>query len=464
MDYFFGSYSDGAQEAVEYELNLLDARSHFTCASSSALIFEFSDSPRAAGTLDVVFKLIGLKSFQVQKDSFMLDTVETAIHGIVEECVDALRLKLKSCSSWRASGIRKDTAGQRQNFRSKDLELLFTDAIRAAFGAARGDTLQQHSLPPVALSGFDLEFIVWVRGGLLAIGWTDSALSHILHPPTRLLVRKGESGEILSKAADATAFVLACIALRDYEAGSGQLSSGAELLCGDPMCGVGTCLFALHYTVSTHFSGARPACIGSDASEPSVRQARDNLSRLQFDPGRFAFVQCAAEAVGRDGAMPLNGVDLVIVDPPWGHRHGTFADICRRTPAWARQWVAVLRWARPHQLRRPRTNLRPGRRRRAQARDGGAGRGHDTHPAHGAQGACPPPSAVPARPPHTPAHLHAPPVCRRRAAVPRRGSVAHTGPAPGSLPRNARRLYASRRRCSRCCRGWGPPWRGRRSR
>ena len=306
------------------------------------MIFAFDQSPVALGSFDLLIELFGQQSYRIQERIFSFESISSSISDIIHEIALSLREKMLGCSSWRVSGVRKDIAGERQDFRSKDLELLTTEAIRVAFGAASGDTLLQHGLPPVALSGFDLEVVIWARGGVLAIGWSDPTLSRLIYPPTRLLVCKGENGDILSKAADATAFVLAGTALLEYEAGIGRLGS-TEVRCGDPMCGVGTCLFALHYIISAHFPAARPASIGSDAAAVSVAQAIANLRRLPFDPSMFSFQQCAAEEVGRSGVMPLNGMDVLVVDPPWGHRHGSFADICRRTPAWARQWVAVLR-------------------------------------------------------------------------------------------------------------------------
>lgn len=331
---------------MEYELNLVGAKISVAKESSSALIFSFDQSPSALGCLDLLIQLFGIQSYRIQEGIFSLESITSAISDIIHDIAELLHAKMLNYSSWRVSGVRKDVAGERQDFRSKDLELLTTEAIRVAFGAASGDTLMQHGLPPVALSGFELEIVIWARGGALAIGWSDRPLSRVIHPPTRLLVCKGESGEILSKAADATAFVLASTALMEFGAGGGRLE-GAEVRCGDPMCGVGTCLFALHYMISAHFPSACPYSIGSDSAPASVAQAIANLGRLPFECSRFSFQQCAAEEVGRCGAMPLNGMDLLVVDPPWGHRHGSFADICRRTPAWARQWVAVLRSALP---------------------------------------------------------------------------------------------------------------------
>ena len=341
---FFGACSDGAEEAVAYEMHAAQVVIVAGHKPSCALIIRFDKFPSAIGTLDVIFQLFeDPRTYRFQEEAFTFDTVACGIKEIVHGESGQLRSKLLGCDSWRVSGIRKDFAGLRQNFRSKDLELLFTDAVRSAFGAAPGDTLLQHGLPPVDLLEFDLEFFVWVRGGALAVGWLDKETSRIIQPPTRILISKGDTGFILSKSADTTAFVMACIALKVYEAGGGCLQDKSDLICGDPMCGVGTCLFALQYFVSTHLQGVDADFIGSDTSEPSIAQARANLARLHLDGGSFTFAHCAAEDVGRAGAMPLNGVDLVLVDPPWGHRHGNFADIARRTPAWARQWVAILR-------------------------------------------------------------------------------------------------------------------------
>jgi hypothetical protein len=351
MDVFFGSYSDGATEAVAYEMRLARASIEIVQETASVVVFRFDQLPVALGALEISFQLFSAQStVRFQEDSFTFDSVAFSIKEIVNGVSGQIRSKLLACNSWRVSGIRKDVAGRRQNFRSKDLELFFTDAVRSAFGADLGDTLAQHGLPPVDLSGFDLEFFVWVCAGVLAVGWSDRELTGLLHPPTRQLVSKGDTGEILSKSADTTAYILAYTALLMFEDGSGRLTSGSKLLCGDPMCGVGTCLFALQHIISTRFQGVLAHCIGSDASEPSVSQALANLARLRMDESRFTFTPCAAEEVARTGVMPLNSVDIVVVDPPWGHRHGSFADISRRTPAWARQWVAMLRCA-PRRVR-----------------------------------------------------------------------------------------------------------------
>lgn len=114
----------------------------------------------------------------------------------------------------------------------------------------------------------------------------------------------------------------------------------------DPMCGVGTYLLALAWLVERRgFSAGAaaprfplPRIVGMDAEAQSVEQAALNARRsgAAWMP---SFVMASSLALPIDNCS----VDLIVVDPPWGHRHATHAYVKRYFLHWAREWVRVLR-------------------------------------------------------------------------------------------------------------------------
>ena len=331
---WFGAYADGAQEAVEYELNLVETHIVASHSAASALVFFFQNSQHTIGSIETLFRLFSPRSYRIQECSFSLDSLTEVIHEIVSDLSSTVKDKILNCTAWRISGIRKDTAQERQNFKSSDIEVLTANAIQSALLA------QGHFLPPVSLKQFDLEIILYVRGGIMAMGWADDEVRG-LRASNKLIVGKG--ADILSKAQDHVAFILASFSLLLSESRCNL--AGGEIRCCDPMCGVGTCLFALAFLVSSHFPTLRPLCFGMDKDERSIHQAKANLERTKLDSDRFRFFHCACEEMSPKARedIPLNSIDIAIVDPPWGHRHGSFAQISRQTLRWARQWVAMLR-------------------------------------------------------------------------------------------------------------------------
>jgi hypothetical protein len=116
----------------------------------------------------------------------------TALSEITRSLASALRDKLLQSRSWRITGVRQDDARQRQDFKSKHLEELTGRALQAALTDVGSSLTPPHAfrLPRVSLTDPDAELVVYVRGGLLALGWADAHVRS-LQAARRLGLAKG---------------------------------------------------------------------------------------------------------------------------------------------------------------------------------------------------------------------------------------------------------------------------------
>merc|ERR1712224_1184918 len=117
-------------------------------------------------------------------------------------------------------------------------------------------------------------------------------------------------------------------------------------------CGVGTVLLALrwvhHHRAPLSLNDAKVHFIGSDVDRKSVALMQKNSEANMGEGMKLKDVARRAElcfVTACCKALPFgkSSVDLLLVDPPWGQRHSTYAHVRRGFPCWVREWVRVLR-------------------------------------------------------------------------------------------------------------------------
>ncbi|KAJ1477453.1 hypothetical protein T484DRAFT_1906347 [Baffinella frigidus] len=120
----------------------------------------------------------------------------------------------------------------------------------------------------------------------------------------------------------------------------GVEGGGRELNVLDPMCGVGSYLCAMAKVALA--LNCRISLRGGDQEEDSVALAQRNVgahAERATPPFPTQLSQCN---LFEESACPDGWADVVIVDPPWGKRHGTWSEVRKGTPVWARRWGDAL--------------------------------------------------------------------------------------------------------------------------
>lgn len=150
--------------------------------------------------------------------------------------------------------------------------------------------------------------------------------------------------------------------------GDSESVGGRGLVCLDPMCGVGTFPLALAFVLRRHHptrcGGMK--IWGTEECEESVSTANRNLrpgtteasSAVEQDESQHdvqavprdsqpseTSIAFAVEQADDLSFLANDSVDMIVVDPPWGHRHGGFKVLNKMTVRWVREWGRVLR---PH--------------------------------------------------------------------------------------------------------------------
>ena len=125
-----------------------------------------------------------------------------------------------------------------------------------------------------------------------------------------------------------------------------------SILFLDPMCGVGTIPFVFENLSSK--LGWKPILFGSEVDANSVKLFNQKISELMKHKKTAPHNTPQNELFGFNGlsiviANTLNlpflsdTFDLIIVDPPWGHRHGKNHVIMKNMFRWMKEWVRVLK-------------------------------------------------------------------------------------------------------------------------
>jgi hypothetical protein len=125
-----------------------------------------------------------------------------------------------------------------------------------------------------------------------------------------------------------------------------RAEGATQFLVLDPMCGVGTFPLAFDYLLRRYCPELVPGAriMGLDACPESIQQAQRNCARTADAQGRLIFnVQESEDQTSV--ALDSDCVDVIVVDPPWGHRHCTYAYINKMMVKWMSEWVRVLK---PH--------------------------------------------------------------------------------------------------------------------
>ena len=125
-----------------------------------------------------------------------------------------------------------------------------------------------------------------------------------------------------------------------------------SILFLDPMCGVGTIPFVFEQLASK--LGWKPILFGSEVDTSSVKLFNRKKSELMKHREKAPHnvhqnELCSFSYLNIVMANTLNlpfGSDtfnLIIVDPPWGHRHGKNHVIMKNMFRWMKEWVRVLK-------------------------------------------------------------------------------------------------------------------------
>jgi len=374
MQRYFALYPDGLRHACEQELRALGGR--WVCEfpeQSGAVIDLHADAP-LPGTFSLLFRTFAAGGTVAGSVLTGQTLSADALDGLVAQLVSAntaeIAAYLGTAEPWRITALRAPVS---HDFQSQEVERSVGKALRQHFDV--------DSLPPVSLVHYTRELRVWVGDGILVLGFSPDR-KHC----SNLSVEKGE---VLSRADDAVSVCIAWIgvshalALRGpvldrwsacpagYEEAnaSGQAREpSTPLHVLDPMCGVGTYLFAAAKVAQDlniamrlrgrdqsaqsidmarqnaasfdrrsaaagrdeNSSGEKAGDVARGAEEEAGRAGEgdgeggvgeaaapcDRLSVLPWCRFDFSTCDCVEEAPCEDG-----WAELVMVDPPWGQRH-----------------------------------------------------------------------------------------------------------------------------------------------
>ncbi|KAF4668498.1 hypothetical protein FOZ61_006339 [Perkinsus olseni] len=321
---YFGVYPHGMREVALYELQ---HHCHATVIDEypevNAVIFRYEDSRelRAVGCYYTLFIYTDTRTLTGPTIKDVRQAL-TPMNGLDGALVEGYK-------SWRVTGYRLEgTDGVVHEFNTMDLEKATADCIGS-------DT-------PVDLSGnADVEVVVWVMGLRIVVGWRPKRGWDKVDASRAMSISKEGRA---SRAPDAVSFCVGHLALMHHHHNKGD----GTMVVSDPMCGVGSYLFAMYFILVVRGSSrGLVKFYGYDADEEAIAIARANAARLGWDI-KFEVLDCG-EAVGAKGADGLTGgsppikADLVLVDPPWGHRHLTHPMVRKLYPRWSRSWLSLLK-------------------------------------------------------------------------------------------------------------------------
>ena len=133
----------------------------------------------------------------------------------------------------------------------------------------------------------------------------------------------------------------------------------------DPMCGMGTIPLILHAivnryelqssTIASHVSssetpvsvysiGTESAFLGCDLEEGSVKLGQLIVSnRMAAAKSSHSNIRLFTSDTTHMSSIPTGAVDMIIVDPPWGHRHCTASLVMRDFKKWMKEWLRTLK-------------------------------------------------------------------------------------------------------------------------
>lgn len=271
---------------------------------------------------------------------------------------------------WRATCLRRAIADAPDALRSPAVEQALAQMVSSCLHSSPGS---QSPRAPVALKDFSVEAIAFLsdgvdtvdqfiknkkpaelkgRTGLLLLGLRDS-LSDKLQ-----LVQVGvaKGCNVRSRADDTIALCVAYRAaelLRPEWQATGY-SWPVKIVAADPMCGVGTYLLALRWVLQHRVLdgklGARCPNInidlmGSDSEESSILQAQDNTVPPDESIADHISLMFSNESTSEWASRmeAAGGLDLIVVDPPWGHRHSNYSKVMKGMHLWVKDWARALK-------------------------------------------------------------------------------------------------------------------------
>lgn len=354
---FVGIYPQGLGNLAIDELNRKGATVVSHLEEHVALLFHLPlalqhGDPVELSTFELLFELVS-GTCALPPAAAVADIAKAA-DVQVRGAADTWRRRMRRFSNWRISVHRYHLV---DHYKAPEVAPVIGDAMAAvgAISLAVGCTAG----PVVDLVRFDVEVVVYLSDGIdklraaadtqwrASLDGKDELLLLGLRyksmqcRPARLTVEKGD---ILSRADDTVAFCVAQRAADLLERQGLQKQTACETLCiMDPMCGVGTYILAMRWVLERR-SGASAELLGLDVDEESVWRLWQNAQATD------CMDQCGAQRHvvplrGSSLRLPVrsNSIDLIIVDPPWGQRHGAHTSVKQGFPKWAREWARVLK-------------------------------------------------------------------------------------------------------------------------
>lgn len=341
---FLGVYPRGLSSIALDELQ----REHCSVLAHEeehcALLFRPQDHVLELGSFLLLCEVLGDPEFgptTVLPPSPSLQDLAHAAEMQARASCKALRRAMRPFKTWRVSVYR---SGATQRWRSPEVAIKIGEAIAPAGSIALSPSCTAG--PQVDLKSFEVEVVAFVSDGVDELQVAAGAKRSELMGNSELLLlglRSGgcrarqvtlgiQKGDLLSRADDTAAL---CVAQKALEFFRGD--SCLRVL--DPMCGVGTYLFALQWALS-RMAPKTVAMWGADAEAESLMHATGNAKLAKLRTGsRIDFFQ------GSNGSLPLKSdfFELIVVDPPWGQRHSSHAYVKHHLYAWAREWARLLR-------------------------------------------------------------------------------------------------------------------------
>jgi len=267
---------------------------------------------------------------------------------------------MRPFSHWKVSVHR---SGATHRFRSPEAACTIGDAVAVVGSVALTETCTCG--PQVDLEKYDVEIVAFISDGvdellvgaganrkdlagkdleLLALG-LRTALT-----PCRQASLNVQKGDLRSRADDTSALCVGQLAAEVLLRRPLPGLANTSFLVLDPMCGVGTYLFAIRWALARH-GMTSSEFLGVDAETESLAHAATNAAiagapKAPGDQGEnHLHGQLPHFILGSSRRLPLrsNSVDLIVADPPWGQRHANHAYVKHHLLFWAREWSRVLR-------------------------------------------------------------------------------------------------------------------------
>ena len=370
---FFVLYADGLLHVCQQEMVAFRGTwiAHWPDQCAAVIAIRQDEHSPLPGTFCEIFRIFasgGVCGSVLTCQEVNADTLDALAAQLVSANAVAIQDYLGSVEPWRISCTHRDVASHRFDANGNLLscrKVVQSQEIERAIGVAMHNYLTSPNLAPVSLTQYVKELCVWVSHDMFALGFSPARRS------TRsMCIDKGP--DVRSRADDATAVCMAWLGLAHALALPGPIlrrwhedkktthptpsndqpfspacfpHSGSDAAGGatsslhvlDPMCGVGTCLFAAAFVAQQ--LGLAAQIRGCDVSEQSIHMARHNatLANLHLNASagpstapsfEFDACDCGGEGVWAD---ELDGwAHLVLVDPPWGQRHSSHSQVCER--------------------------------------------------------------------------------------------------------------------------------------